>query len=64
VDQRLQHDLAYAAMRAVLDREWMERLDDIRPSVAFDLYHAFKAVLESYEVQKSRQRQRQRPSAN
>jgi hypothetical protein len=64
VDQRLQHDLAYAAMRALLDQDWMERLHDLRPSVAFDLYHAFKAVLESYEVQKGRQQQRQRPSAN
>jgi hypothetical protein len=64
MSKRLRHDIAYAAVQALLDQEWMERLADLRPSVAFDLYHAFKAVLESYEIQKAGEYQRLHPSNN
>ena len=62
--QRLQHDIAYAAMQALLGQPWMERLADLQPALAFDLYHAFKVALEAYEIQKTRESHRLNPSNN
>jgi hypothetical protein len=50
--KNLKHDISYGAMLVMQNRPWMKELAGLRAAVAFDLYEAFKLVINVWEERK------------